>query len=123
MSLSATVSKAVGAAFNAAGDLVVSGVLRRNRPAAYSATTGAPLSVYEEWRDVECVVGTYGARQVDESRIFETDRRIFIKARDNLPEPRPGDDVEIAHQVFHILQVGAIKAGAAAVLYDCQGRL
>lgn len=123
MSLAATVAKSVAVAFGAAGDLVISGVVTRNRPGNFSTTTGGPASMIEEQRIVTMIVGEYSKREVDGDRVHSTDRRFYIRAEDMLPEPRPGDDVEALHQVFHVINVETIRAGTDPVLYDVQARL
>lgn len=120
MSLAAKLRAATRKAFTAAGDLVVTGTLRRVRTGDFDTTTGAPERIVEEWRDVECVVSTYRASEVDGDRVKATDRRVYVLATDQLPEPQPNDRIEIGHLVFTVARCETTRAGATALLHDCQ---
>lgn len=124
MSLSAKLVAGVEAAFSAVGNLVVTATVRRVRAGAYDAATGSPSQIVEEWRDVPAIVSEYHSREVDGERVKATDRRVYLKARATLPEPQPGDSIVIGAQVFTILPpVSTTKAGATALLHECQGRI
>lgn len=120
MSLATKLREATRKAFTAAGDLIVTGTMRRVRTGEFDPVTGGPERIVEEWRHVECVVSSYRASDVDGERVKATDRRVYILATDALLEPQPGDRIEIGHQVFTVARCETTRAGATALLHDCQ---
>ncbi|MCB9902408.1 MAG: hypothetical protein H6826_13780 [Planctomycetes bacterium] len=120
MSLAARLRAATRKAFTAAGDLVVLGTMRRVRTGDFDPVTGGPDRIVEEWREVECVVSAYRAAEIDGERVKATDRRVYLLATDTLPEPQPGDRIEIANEAFTVSRCETTRAGATALLYDCQ---
>ena len=107
-------------AFTAAGDVVLPGTLRRVRTRDHDTSTGATERIVEEWRTVDCVVGSYKASEVDGERVKATDRRVYILADDFTPEPQPGDRIFIGQQGFTVARCETTRAGATPLLYDCQ---
>lgn len=120
MSLEAKMVAAVASAFLAAGDLVRSVTVRRRRVGDFDPALGEPERIVEEWREVEAVVSDYAAREVDGERVKATDRKVTIKARATLPEPRPGDAIEVGAETFHVKHVETARAGASALVHVCQ---
>ena len=43
-----------------------------------------------------------GRRRIDGERVKATDRRVYLLATDTLPEPQPGDRIEIANEAFTV---------------------
>ena len=120
MSLQAKVASAVAAAFLGVGDLARTVTVRRARAGAFDPALGEPERIVEEWREVAAVVSDYMAREIDGERVKATDRKVTLLARATLPEPRPGDSIEVGSEVFHVKHVETARAGATPLVHVCQ---
>lgn len=120
MSLSATISAAVDAAFDAIGDLKQTVIVRKTTTGAYDPASGTLTSPSDADTNVEAVVDTYEQRFVDGERIHGDDLRIFMKT-DATPEQ--GDHVIIEGVPHKIISVSVIRPGQTSFLYEVQARL
>jgi hypothetical protein len=124
MSLAAKLAAGVDKVFEAVGDLAVTATVRRTRPGAYDPVTGAPETIVEEWRDVPALVTEFRAGEVDGERVRQTDRRILLKQVGDMPDPAPGDLVNVGHVAYTLVgEVRTTRAGTSTLLHEVQGRI
>lgn len=112
MSVAASITAAVNAAFAAAGDLAQTVTVRRSALGAYSTTTG---TVSESTTDYAFQgVVTADTTAVDGQTIVRT---VKLMLRPGPVEPEARDHVVVGAEVFRITSVGALRPGAAVLAW------
>lgn len=115
MSLRATLAKAVGSAFTALGDIVLSGTYRRTS-STYNPATGANVVTNTDYT-VPMVLTKYDSFEVDRQSVLSTDRKCIVRQAAMSVTPNIATDKVIAEsKTYNIIRVTQDPAAATYTL-------
>lgn len=119
MSLTAQIVEGIAQAFTAAGDLVITGQIKRVTRGEYDPIEAAFQETETTWTG-QAIAESYSAHEIDGSVIQIGDIKVMWLS--DGADPEPGDLLTLNGETFRVISNSPIRPGSTTFIHVVQAR-